>query len=438
LLLMCCWYITHPDTLGYHAGTVLWIENYPAVPGLAHLNPRLGYQGLWYVLCAGFSFSFLNLPLTSILPATLTAWLALFLLNKSMACAQEKKTAEAMGLLLLLSYCLWDYNAIRLTASSLSNDLPAAIFAWGAVYLLFQKNTATHHALVFILFSICLKLSMFPLALLGLIVFKSLFSSRKNFIVSLSLALLFLLPLLWRNIITTGYLLYPSPFPDIITADWKLPLKTVQLEKAYILAWARVPGTSHQHAAQVLDLPFTAWIGNWWHLRSIAQQTLLVMVLLQVLYSVFAIKHFLQLDSKVRTILILLFVGIITWWLSAPDPRFALGFLIPFVSVHAWAHFHTFSFGRFRQLFFWWKVGLAAVLLFYCGYRFYNFFERQAFVIPPGIQKDAPSVVNCQELQFTLPQTFFCKDLPVPCLEKPCDSIQRRGKDIQQGFKSNY
>src|SRR5205809_2562664 len=45
ILVMSSWIVIHPDTLGYHAQTIQWIEKYKAVPGLVHLQVRFGYQG---------------------------------------------------------------------------------------------------------------------------------------------------------------------------------------------------------------------------------------------------------------------------------------------------------------------------------------------------------------------------------------------------------
>src|SRR5512138_580639 len=51
IMVMSTWKIVHPDTLGYHAQTMQWIEKYKAGPGLVHLQVRFGYQGLWFVEC---------------------------------------------------------------------------------------------------------------------------------------------------------------------------------------------------------------------------------------------------------------------------------------------------------------------------------------------------------------------------------------------------
>jgi hypothetical protein len=52
---------TNSDTGIYHAQTIHWIEAYPAVPGLANLHERLGYDSSWLMLNAVFSLSFLGI-----------------------------------------------------------------------------------------------------------------------------------------------------------------------------------------------------------------------------------------------------------------------------------------------------------------------------------------------------------------------------------------
>src|SRR5689334_24025731 len=59
------------DTPLYHAQAIHWIENYPAVPGLGNLDPRLGSNSNWFVLNAIFSFSFLKLGSFHLIPSFL-------------------------------------------------------------------------------------------------------------------------------------------------------------------------------------------------------------------------------------------------------------------------------------------------------------------------------------------------------------------------------
>src|SRR5258705_8831822 len=79
---MSTWTIVHPDTLGYHAQTIQWIEKYKAVPGLVHLHVRFGYQGLWFVNCALFDFSFTGNEGITFLNSTVLLWFFIFMVNR--------------------------------------------------------------------------------------------------------------------------------------------------------------------------------------------------------------------------------------------------------------------------------------------------------------------------------------------------------------------
>src|SRR5688572_17486787 len=71
--------IIHPDTLGYHAQTIKWNEEYKVVPGLVHLETRLGYQGLWYLLLALFSFRFTGTSALTFINGAVICWFVLFM-----------------------------------------------------------------------------------------------------------------------------------------------------------------------------------------------------------------------------------------------------------------------------------------------------------------------------------------------------------------------
>src|SRR6188768_1073325 len=80
ILVMSTWTIIHPDTLGYHAQTIQWIEKYKVVPGLVHLHVRFGYQGLWFVDSALFSFS--GSQGITLLNSTVLSWFLIFIINR--------------------------------------------------------------------------------------------------------------------------------------------------------------------------------------------------------------------------------------------------------------------------------------------------------------------------------------------------------------------
>ena len=57
-VVLACQKATHPDTDGYHAQTVRWIEDYGAIKGIGNLYHRLAYNSSFLNLQALFSWKF--------------------------------------------------------------------------------------------------------------------------------------------------------------------------------------------------------------------------------------------------------------------------------------------------------------------------------------------------------------------------------------------
>jgi hypothetical protein len=147
ILVMSTWKIVHPDTLGYHAQTMQWIEKYKAVPGLVHLHVRFGYQGLWFIDSALFDFSFTGKQGITYLNSTVLFWFLIFIINRvNHNFFKEGKKIYGLLWVGLLLQSLWSYTQIRLTATSASPDFIAAIFVLVIIYILIEKGTKHLHA----------------------------------------------------------------------------------------------------------------------------------------------------------------------------------------------------------------------------------------------------------------------------------------------------
>src|SRR6187200_141406 len=141
IIVMSTWTIVHPDTLGYHAQTIQWIEKYKAVPGLVHLHARLGYQGLWFVDSALFGFSFTGKEGTTLLNSTVLLWFFIFLTNRiNYNFLKEGKILFGLFWIALLVISNWSYTQVRLTATSASPDFIATLFILIIIYLLLEKK----------------------------------------------------------------------------------------------------------------------------------------------------------------------------------------------------------------------------------------------------------------------------------------------------------
>ncbi|WP_394346034.1 LIC_10190 family membrane protein [Flaviaesturariibacter flavus] len=437
-LLMGSWEITHPDTLAYHTATIRWIEGYQAIRGLVHLNHRLGYQGLWYQLCAAFSFRFAGGHALSYLPPVFALWCAGYLLHGARAAAEKHNALPALLWLGLLAYLLCDYNALRLTAASAGNDLAAAAFVWLSLHLFLRGKGSLGADLAvtfFALFATAIKLSAAPVLLLPLL--RSLAPGRRGVRIAVGafFGILVLGPLLVRNILTTGYPLFPSPLAGF-DVDWKLAPEAARYELRYVMAWARSPWLqTGAEVEAVLHSPVRAWMPRWWAARSGAEQVLLLTLIPSLPVALLRLRR--GADRQRRAVVFAVaFLGLVYWWLQAPDPRFGLGSILAIIAL-AWYPFGGAPAVPQRS------VIIACVLLTlgigsYSGYRFAHYFRPAQLLQPIGVREAAFEKVKCQGVDFYRPQSAQDAErpLPLPSLTLPCNAVRLRGARVEEGFRA--
>ena len=253
ILVMSSWTIVHPDTLGYHAQTIQWIEKYKAVPGIVHLHVRLGYQGLWFVDCALFGFSFTGREGITFLNSTVLLWFFLFMVNRiDFNFFKEGKKTYGLLWIVLFLLSMWSYTQVRLTATSASPDFIATLFILTVIYLLIEKNLK-HFAMsqwLLVAFlsivAVTIKLSVAPVLLIAAVpALLGLFKRQLKLLLAiLIISVIAFTPFIVRNIITSGYVVFPSTSIDVANVDWKYSIELTANEKNYITAYAKKPGVT--------------------------------------------------------------------------------------------------------------------------------------------------------------------------------------------------
>lgn len=293
ILCMCAWTIIHPDTLGYHSQTIKWIEEYSVVPGLVNLNARYGYQGLWFVSCAIFSFSFTGSDAITYINTTILAWYIIFIIDR-ISYYLEKGENYYRGFLwlLLLVFTLWNYNHVRLTATSASADFIAILCVLLVFYIICEMDSGNKtlkylFAIFFSVFAFTIKLSTIPLILIGIYGLIELLRLKmnKHAILSVMIGLLIITPFITRNIISSGWVIFPSTFPEIASVDWKLGSERTSLEKDYIKSYARVQsGDSKTEIEHAIRMDHKEWLPLWWSQRSMSDKTLIITFLVSLIF----------------------------------------------------------------------------------------------------------------------------------------------------------
>ncbi|HEU5166041.1 MAG TPA: hypothetical protein VFU29_10905 [Chitinophagaceae bacterium] len=446
ILVMSSWTIIHPDTLGYHAQSIQWIEKYKAVPGLVHLHVRFGYPGLWFADSALFDFSFTGTEGITFLNSTVLFWFFIFIVNRiNHNFFSEGKKLYGLFWMVLLLLSMWSYTQVRLTATSASPDFIATLFIWAIIYLLLEKNlkhlsTPNWLLVAFLsLVAVTIKLSVGPILLIALVpALLSLIQRKiKLFFTILIIAIITLSPFLARNIITSGYVLFPSTSIDVVKVDWKYSTALTINEKDYITAYARKQGVGTEEISTVNRMSIAEWLPTWWQNRLPADKVIMIVLILSFIATLLLIKKIIRSGFIPILVLLTALSGIIFWFTNAPDPRFGFGAILGFICVTSYLIFKE------KEIFIGKNVLIPILLiaivaiLAYTGYRFTNFFSKIQLITPLGIEKTEFKSYECDGIKVNSPATN--KDfgiIPVPCTDLDCEKFSPRGGEINDGFKA--
>lgn len=452
ILIMHAWHINHPDTLIYHAQNIQWAEKYRVIPGLVNLQTHYGFQSSWFILCALFSFSFIGLPVLTFINATILIWFVIFTVNKidtSLRTKGDNPMLSGFLWLALLIVSFVTYTQIRLTATSASPDFIVALYLWLIFYLFFEysdkKNPAFCLFLAFIgFFAITIKLSSAPIFLLIIFIY---WTSRKHnhqisIITAFATGLIILSPQIARNFISTGYFVYPLTFPNIITTDWQAPKELVDLTRQYITAYARVHSEYEVEAIKSnFNLPISGWIHRWWKILSVTDKIILAsipsLLLIFIIMKGFAGR---SIKAPSLPILVLLLLGDIIWFLSAPDPRFGYGFLLPTAGILIYSILSRLrcSFRVTRKILSASLSLFAITVLIYSAYRLTHYFTRQNIYMPSGVINSSYEQIDCNGVLIHIPvDNSRCGSIPLPCTQNPCGNFTLRGQNIVDGFRAS-
>jgi len=444
--------VSNPDTGIYHAQAIRWMETYPAVPGLGNLHSRLAYDSSWLVLNAFFSFSFLRLGSFHVLPGVFILIAMAYFIGGGKELIAGRISIAGIFKVLLIPLTFYTIGS---QISAPGTDFPADLLMWVTVALMLdsfeglrkdeEKSVAIEEILVFI-FSIVLitiKLSVPAVLLLAAYVFVRQF--RKNKIGSirlLVLAAIILIPWFARNLVLSGYWVYPVPAIVQLSPDWdwKIPLSNVAHEARSIIAWARIPRVDTE---QVLSMPLGNWLREWFANQSPNRKILVILsVFSPITYATSAWLGLRRTKALGYYSIIYFssFIGVITWLFLAPDIRFGYAVLVPTLLLSAipilfWILNKT-ALHRIAT-----SILIFAIILFQASVLIESFDSRtiaSRILLPIGYNSLATLPCDIHGKQLMCAEYYNeCWYDPFPCIPPgSADSrVEMRGSSFRDGFR---
>jgi hypothetical protein len=440
------------DTGLYHLSVVRWINEYATVPGLANLHTRLGYGS------ASSFFTFAALFDNWIWDGR-SAWLTVsFLLAMLLAQVLHKLFFGTTRLKIYSLICfLYLLLELLLLRPGLYFDSVVfyiliiaglhAVEMTGAGAKFNEMAEKKYFAFYIVPSMLTLAFTIKPVAVIvllccaviyGMPFFQSLYrSDRKNFPKITAVAIVPLLLLsgyLLRNLMTSGWPLFPAPYGGI-AVQWSLPKETVENEYRVIKNWPRASG--HEFL-DVGDKLFYEWAPSW--LFRNFDKFNGVTFFLPLFFAFVMVLWYLMQKKRCKFHMIIfftLFLSLIFWFFTGPDIRFARGFVwllvaflvLAFYDTEGWGFSVLYNFIPRHTL----RVITVAVaiegILLFCVVLPYRNFKFSLWHIGRAASRPVKSVTlnngQTPSLVVWVPEeSDRCGDAPLPCTPYPDDRLR--------------
>lgn len=446
------WTLVSPnfvDTYLYHAQAIRWIEEYGVVPGLGNLHNRFAYNSAFMLLQALLNFSWVYEPSMHSLNGFCASFFVVYsIVTNKLFLLGERRLSDLLKLVIPL-YVYWN----RRTVSSPSSDILAMLLViyiyvkWFEIIENEETDIQASSVICLIaVWAISIKLSTAVIVLLVLYPAAVLIKDKKwkSIIVDIICGIMILLPWLIRNVIISGYLIYPYTIIDFFNVDWKMPKSLVDYDRKEIIVWGRGIKDVSRY-----DESIGQWIGTWFSSQMtrdklfilagvIAVGILIIFLVINIIGKLKNKKEYKGIFMKPQELMMIAsaIICLFFWFCSAPLVRYGMVYL--FVPVALDAHIVREYLGEERFI----KIVIIAMAIFGCVFYLYKN-EDFRLVEPQGYWRmDNPKrnwygwEVYVHEDADSEPLTDYA-DFPGIHRESILEEIVPRGNMLKDGFRSS-
>ncbi len=323
--------IIHYDTGLYHAQSIRWIEEYGVVPGLGNLHSRLAYNSAAFCLSALYSMAFLGGQSYHCAAGFLAFLLALVCMEAFTRERIKSPRISDFARLAAVYYLLIIFDEMVSPASDYFMVLLVffIIIRWLDL-MEWKERLYLPYAFLGVLGVVVLTVKLSGALILFLVLKPAFMMIRekrgKDIFRFLSLGVLTVLPFLVRNVILSGWLIYPFTALDFFSFAFKIPKGMAEYDAREIQVYGRGFSDVERYGEPIMD-----WLPEWIRNLDATNKAFLAMalggVILLLLLTVYAIwkkkkdmKDFLHVAGTLA-------VCFLFWLFSAPLIRYGCVFL---------------------------------------------------------------------------------------------------------------
>ena len=269
--------IIHYDTGLYHAQSIRWLEEYGVVKGLGNLHCRLAYNSSSFALSALYSMSFLGGQSYHCCAGFLAFLLAKVCLEIADSIRKGRLRIGDFARVMCIYYLVIIFDEMVSPASDYFMVLTAFYIVIRWLDLLEQQEkTVLPYALLCVLGVFLMTVKLSAALILILVIHPAYYILKekrwREIILYLFLGVITALPYFIRNVIISGWLVYPFTQIDLFEVPWKIPKGLADYDAREIQVWGRGYTDVTQFDRSVFE-----WLPDWF--RALAgSDKLLVLV----------------------------------------------------------------------------------------------------------------------------------------------------------------
>lgn len=322
------------DTGLYHAQAIHWIEEYGIVPGLGNLHMRLAYNSAFMCLQALFSMQWL---LGQSLH-TLNGFLCVFGLGYAVMTIRQRQdqgwqTSDLLRCVIIV-YIVFS----RYSISSSGTDIWALLLVayictkWCEFAEDMEESAAPWCFICLVgIYALTVKLSAAVIVLLTVYPVYLLIQQRniKRILGNVAAAVVIVLPFLIRNVIISGYLLYPYASIDLFSVDWKMDERVLTWDSMLIRMWGRGITNTKEH-----DIPWIKWLPRWFDMQGITNQIITVVGVICVFVLIYQLLAYIRMKRIRESIFVTtILLCLVFWFGTAPLMRYGIVYFMIIIAV---------------------------------------------------------------------------------------------------------
>ena len=323
--------IIHYDTGLYHAQSIRWIEEYGVVPGLGNLHNRLAYNSASFCLSALYSMAFLGGQSYHCCAGLLAFLLALTCSEGFWPKRLKKPCLSDFVRVLGIYYLLNIFDEMISPASDYFMVLSVfyIIIRWLDLLERDEKSYVPYGFLcVMGVWVVTVKFSGALILLLTIKPVCMLINEKGGKAIGkfLGMGLMTAIPFLIRNVILSGWLLYPFTAIDLFSFDFKIPKGMAAYDAKEIQVWGR-----GIYDVEKYGKPITFWFPDWFMSLSTINKAFFITAIFSLSALIgLALYTFLKRKKELPDFLLVegtVAASFLVWFMSAPLIRYGCVYL---------------------------------------------------------------------------------------------------------------